>query len=281
MTIAAGFMNGGSVILASDSRELIGNYAKKTTQKIKITDYYNNWRFGIVGASDDAHYVDLFEADLSRELFKINTFDYSKIHSIIRATLHRIHKQHIWPRPKGDRPRFSTLIVIQGQKPTPSRSLLVTEESALLNVREYKSIGIGSYMADYLHRQAMATIGGTYNASTDFLQNLAVFILQEVKNSVEGCDDESLVATFDGVNGNFRWFTNDEVKEREKWADGYHLAEAELFRAFLNPAISVKQFTDQVATFRDRVKREKAGQMKDIARRWEAFMKWQASRQKK
>jgi hypothetical protein len=278
MTIAAGFMNGSSAILASDSRELIGNYAKKTTQKINITTY-PDWRLGIVGASDSGHYIDLFEAELSSGLSSVKAFDYSKICSIIRATLHRIHKQHIWPR-KGDKPSFNTLIVLQGINPVHSRSLLVTEETALLMVREYKAIGIGSYMADYLHQQAMASIGGTYNASTEFLQSLAVFILQQVKNSVEGCDDETLIATFDGISGGFRWFTNDEVREIEKWADTYCIANAELFRSFLNPSLSITQFTDQVATFRERVKRGKAGQLKDIAKRWEAFMKWQASRHK-
>lgn len=149
-----------------------------------------------------------------------------------------------------------------------------------MTVREYKSIGIGSYMADYLHQQAMSSIGGTYNASTEFLQNLAIFVLQQVKSSVEGCDDESLIATFNGTDGSFRWFTHDEVLETEGLIHDYRRAEAQLFRAFLNPKISEDELAEEVQRFGYEVKLSKKIQFSNAAKRLEMFMKWQAAREK-
>jgi 20S proteasome alpha/beta subunit len=280
MTIAFGLMNGGSVVLAADSREIIGSYAKKTTQKIKHTVYFGKWRLGIVGASDSSHYVDLFEAELSRQLASIKEFDYAKIHSIIASALHRIHKQHIWPRPKGDKPQFNTLIAIQGIEPVRSRSLLVTEESALLNVSEFKSIGIGSYMADYLHRRVLRSSGRTYNASTEFLENLAVFILKQVKTSVEGCDDESLIATFNGVDGSFHWLTNDDILEREEWLNNYARAEAQLFRALLAPSLAEDEFSEHLQRFDFEATHSRKTELTNITKRAEMLKRWRSRKQK-
>jgi hypothetical protein len=134
-------------------------------------------------------------------------------------------------------------------------------------------------MADYLHREALSMVG-TYNASTEFLQSLAIFVLHQVKSSVEGCDDESLIATFNGIDGSFRWFTHDEVLEREEWIHDYHRAESQLFRAFLNPKVSEEELAEEVQRFGYEVKLGKKTQLSSIAKRLEMFMRWQAARQK-
>jgi hypothetical protein len=48
------------------------------------------------------------------------------------------------------------------------------------------------------------------------MANLAVFILQQVKKSIHGCDGETTVAIFYG-DGTFRYMTTDEVHEVESW----------------------------------------------------------------
>jgi hypothetical protein len=189
---------------------------------------------------------------LMMKLSEIHDFEYAKITSIIKATIHQLHKKHIWPRTQ-QKPVVQFLIAIQGIRPTPSRGLLVTNDSALLRVAEYQSIGIGSYMADYIEEQLYPGPGAVYNASTEVVANTAVLILQQVKKVVHGCDGESLVAIFSG-DGNLRWMTHDEVQEIEGWMDKFHAAQLPMLMTVADPGVRKDVFEVELETLRGRLK---------------------------
>src|SRR5208282_837741 len=94
MTIAVGFTTGDAVVLCADSQETVSDYSKTTTQKIKTTTFFNNWRLAIVGSSNASQYIELFEHELLKRLGSAGEdFNYVRTVDIIRATLHQIHKQ--------------------------------------------------------------------------------------------------------------------------------------------------------------------------------------------
>jgi hypothetical protein len=244
-------MTGNAVILSADSQEVVSDYSKTTTQKIRITEFFGNWRLGVAG-SGDAAYIDLFQQDLMMKLSPIKDFDYAKITSIIKATLHQLHKKHIWPRAQ-QKSVIQFLIAIQGIRPTSSRGLLATNDSALLRVAEYQSIGIGSYMADYVKGQLYPGPGAVYNAATAVVANTAVLILQQVKKAIHGCDGESLIAIFSG-DGKLRWMTHDEVQEIEGWMDTFHTALLPMLMTVANPRARKDVFEVELETLRGRLK---------------------------
>jgi hypothetical protein len=103
VTIAMGFMIGDAVILCADSQEVISDYAKTTTQKIRNTTFYNNWRLGIAGSADDSTYLDAYYSELQMKLSKVQQFDYVQITKIIKEELISFYKKHIWAAPKDER----------------------------------------------------------------------------------------------------------------------------------------------------------------------------------
>ncbi len=271
MTIVAGFMTGDAAILSADSQEVVSDYSKATTQKIRITEFFRNWRMGIAG-SGHAAYIDLFEQQLMKGLANISEFDYSKITSVIEVTLHKLHKQHIWPQ-KDPNSAVQFMIVLQGIRPTPSRGLLVTNGSALLQVREYQSIGVGSYMADYLKERLYPGPGAVYNSRTDVVANTAVLILQQVKRAIHGCDGQSLIAIFSG-DGSFRWMTYDEVQEVESWMERFHVDQLPMLMTIANTRVAKDVFDVEVETLRGRLKVLKNDQEVAIKARDSRMRQW-------
>jgi len=78
-----------------------------------------------------------------------------------------------------DRPSFQMLIALQGMNPG-ARALLFSEDSVVLPVDHYKSIGIGTYLADYLLDRIYPTPGWVYRSSVEETARNAIFVLQQV-----------------------------------------------------------------------------------------------------
>lgn len=255
MTIAVGFLTGDGAVLCADSQETISDYSKTTTQKIRTADFYGNWRLAIAGSSDAAHYIDLFQYDLVQRLSAAQDYDYVRIIGAIKATLHQIHKQHIWLRKDG-RPVLQLLIGIQGMKPHHTRALLVSQEAVVLPVREYESIGVGAHMANAVKERMFSRNGLIYNGSAELAANYGIYILKHVKKSIVGCDGNTLVAIM--KDGNLRWLTHEEVAEVEQAVEGFDQHQYQLRRALLDPAVDengVANFSNSFASAMTTLKR--------------------------
>lgn len=216
MTIALGFMLANSAVICADSEEVISDYAKSRTQKI-YSLHSAAWRIGLVGAGDSAC-IELCNEEITRKITSFQSFDYPGMLGMIRETIKEIHEQHVWPR--ADKPAFSMLIALQGINPG-ARALLYSQDSIVLPVDHYRSIGVGSYLADYLYDRIYPTLGSGYQSSAEEAARNAVFILQQVKASIHGCDGESLVAIYHG-DGTFRWVLGAEITQIESWFDGFN-----------------------------------------------------------
>jgi hypothetical protein len=54
VTIVVGLMLGDSAIICADSQEVVSDYAKTTTQKIRTLHSPGQWRIGLSGAGDSS-----------------------------------------------------------------------------------------------------------------------------------------------------------------------------------------------------------------------------------
>lgn len=279
VTIGVGVMLGAAAILCADSQEVVSDYAKTTTQKIR-TLHCPQWRVGVLGAGDSAC-IDLFQEEIWRK-FPLSRFDYGEMVRIIRETVREIHEQHVWPRQgSSNPPSFQMLIALQGLNPG-SRGLLYSQDSVVLPVDGYKSIGIGAYLSDYLHERLYPN-QSVYQTPTDEAARIEVSILDEVKSAIHGCDGETLVAIFHG-DGTFRWLLGQEVEEIESWFRIFHGNELPIFQSVANPEMNTTEFEHRLRQFEADVKRLRVGQARDAQthkERYEAFVKAQTHAMKK
>jgi hypothetical protein len=282
MTVALGFQTGDAAILCADSQEVVSDYSKTTTQKIRTTTYHNNWRLGVVGSAEDAPYLDAFHDELQEKLGKIREYNYSKITRTIKERLRDFYKKHVWVVPKDDRPYLQMLIVVQGIKPNGARALLYTQKDLVLPVQGYRSIGIGMHMADYLCRRL--DVSGTgiasvvYNSSTEEMAKFGVYVLDQVKSAIHGCDGETLVAVFHG-DGSLRWLLGVEVDEIESWFTRFHASELPLFKLVSSPETGDEEFERRLKQFDADMRLLRARQSQDAqtqAERLKSFFKAQA-----
>jgi hypothetical protein len=244
-------MTGDAVVMAADSEEISGDYAKSSMQKIRLTDYLGNWRLAIGGAGNGT-YIDLFEQMLSRRLFVFQKFDFDKIVSVIRATLHEVHKKHIWPRHGDQRVSFQAIIGIQSHGENKGRGLFYTEDSALLRIdgsKGYQTIGVGCYLAEYLIHHSIPQYGGIYSMPTEQVMNLSAYVLARVKSldrGIQGVAGPTYVLVLYG-NGGVRWMDEREIARVEQWLDAYNRIQLPVMLALANPRISDDAF-DRIAT---------------------------------
>jgi hypothetical protein len=250
LTIAAGFLTGDAVVLCADSQETIGDYAKTTRQKIYTCNFNNAWRIGIVGASDDATYVDLCQEELERRLCGFQISDFQGILNEIKSVIYEVHSQHIWPRQRDDRPSVQLLIAIHGINQS-LRALFVSRNSTVLPVHESQTIGVGTYLADYLLSR-IYPVGSIYNATTEEIARTAIFVLDEVKSSIQGCDDETLLMIFQG-DGRHRVMTAREVNEISASFDVLYGVTVPVFRAIASPSTDDEEFQRRIRAFENAV----------------------------
>jgi hypothetical protein len=203
-------------------------------------------------------------------------FDYSQMVGIIKETVREVHEQHVWPRQaSGTAPNFQLLIALQGLNP-PSRSLFYSQDSIVLPVDKYKSIGVGAYLSDYLHERIYPH-NTVYQARTEEVARVEVAILHDVKSAIHGCDGETLVAIFQG-DGTFRYMLGNEVHEVESWFSRLRSSELPIFRAVAYPEMSDQDFERGLRQFDADMKLLRAVQARDAkthAERFRAFLKAQ------
>ncbi|MGD0164503.1 MAG: hypothetical protein ABSB39_18700 [Candidatus Sulfotelmatobacter sp.] len=259
MTVVAGFVNPSVVVLAADSREVISDYSKRRTKKIRV---YENatWRIGIAGSSDHSAYLDLFEQELVDKLRIAQETDGPKLFSLIKGTVHQIHKQHIWPR-RWDRPSIQMLIAVQSLNPEDGApSLIVTEDSAVLRVSGYRCVGIGQHMADYLAKAIFPFDDDIRESPPERLVNAGVFLIREVKKAIHGCDDETNVAVF-SRNGEFKFCNMFELAMIDNWLTTLAYSNAQLFKAVVNPHMDEDKFLKAWEGVKQQIENLRKGQI--------------------
>jgi len=227
-----------------------------------------------VGAGDSAC-IDLCQEEMWRKL-PTDRYDYSAMLHIIRDTVKEVHERHVWPRQAASNaPSFQLLIALQGLNPG-SRSLFYSQDSVVLPVDGYRSIGVGCYLSDYLHERIYPN-NSVYQVATEEAARIEVGILDEVKSAIHGCDGETLVAIFYG-DGNFRWLLGLEVREIESWFQGFYESEVPIFRAIANSDMSDREFDLQLKQFDAEMKLLRVRQARDAKthmKRYQEFLKAQ------
>lgn len=195
MTLVAALSGREGTILFADTQEIIGEYAKRKIEKLEVQEGVG-LRFGIAGACTDGTYADMLQSEICSALSGIHDFDLDKIKRDLADTLTNFYAKHIWPR-SGQYPLMQYLLVVQsliGGYPTV---IHISETAANVCTEEVKTIGVGSYLADYLFKQMTAgDLPFPPSESLAFLCAASVYVAREIRENIDGVGPLERVAVF-------------------------------------------------------------------------------------
>lgn len=184
MTLVAALSGHQGTIFFADTDEIVAGYSKKTVDKMEVWDFADRpFRFAIAGATTDGTYADALQNELSDALFRVDAFDLRRIVQTLSDTLAAFYAKHIWPRVGGEKPLMQYLITVQPSTGGYTEVLHISETAVnVMGVTtHWKSIGVGSYLADYLFNRILG--GGEGIAQ---LCAAAVYAAKEVRENIDG-----------------------------------------------------------------------------------------------
>jgi hypothetical protein len=196
MTLVSALSGHEGVVFFADTNETISDYSKKTIDKVDVFDFPNHpFRFAIAGAADDSTYADMLQHELSATLLAQEAFDLAAIKLALTDTLTEFYGKHFAAT---DRPKLQYLVAIQ-PLPSGTPEIVHIAQTAVNFVgitTHQTSIGIGSYLADYLYGVLLG--GGEPIA---WLSAIAVYVAREVNDNVAGVGPIDRIVIFDREGG--------------------------------------------------------------------------------
>jgi hypothetical protein len=210
MTLVSALSGYEGVAFFADTQETVSGYSKKTIDKVEVWDFPNHpFRFVSAGSSDDGDYSDMLQNELASTLLALDVFDLGAIKLALTDTLTEFYGKHFGSRPASERPRLEYLIAVQPLPDgTPEIVHVVQSAVNFIGITTHnKSIGVGSYLADYLYNRILG--GGEPFAQ---LCAAAVYVAQEVRDNVEGVGIIDRIVLFDRFGG------YDELVPIDIWA---------------------------------------------------------------
>lgn len=206
MTLVAGLTGVHCGVMLADSQETVSGFAKKSVDKLEFfgAEAPGRYEFVLGGAGDSGPYIDRFNQELSHTLLETEADNYATLQRELDETTRVFHEKHIWPQGK-DAPVLETIIMLRRNQRGLTHCDLVhvhrTAVNFLINASS-KSVGIGSYLADYLCEQFF-DVGGSENQ----LLAMSVYLPQQAKSHVDGV----------GLNGRIVMFRSDgEIEELDQ-----------------------------------------------------------------
>jgi hypothetical protein len=197
MTILAGFSSSAGAILCADTQETVG-YAKRNVSKIEVSDTSGKEFRVAIAAAGNGPYADKLTQGLFGAIGAYKEYDPGNIISAIENTVTEFHSKHIWPRTDAQyAPQVELLILLQPTKDDvvpgfPGYPLLLhVAETAVNIVQETKSVGIGSWLADYILDRLHLGYG-----NRNYMVALGAYLMKEVRENVEGCGKDAELMFF-------------------------------------------------------------------------------------
>lgn len=196
MTLVAALSGCDGTILFADTEEVKGDYSTRTIDKLAVWNC-PAFRIGIAGASTDGTYADMLQGELLSAVSRIPIFDIPAIRIVLAETLTTFYAKHIWPR-SGEKPQMEYLFVVQ-PLPTGFPEVIQISETAanVVQAEGYKTIGIGSYLADYVFKQIFqAPLPVSRGETISFLCGAGLYAAKEVRENIGGVGPVDRVAVF-------------------------------------------------------------------------------------
>src|ERR1700730_9845518 len=199
MTLVATLAGHQGTIMFADNQEVVSGYAKRNVDKLCVYELPGKpIRFAIGGSTSDGNYTDMLQGEIAAALNHIEQYDLKEIMGTLTDAVTTFYGKHNWPR-STDKPQMEWLITVQPLPfGRPEIFHIVDTAVNILGITTHeKSIGVGSYLMDYLTGKLLG--GGE---SLIHLVAAAVYMAREIRDSVDGVGSVERIVIFD-VDGGY------------------------------------------------------------------------------
>jgi hypothetical protein len=231
MTLIAAFSGAGGLAFFADSQETRQGYGKKSVDKLELWQCKGfNLLIGGAGAAD---YIDNLLRRIAALAGQVQTCDMDAIVAAARETTHTFFRDCVWNRT--EKPELELLFAIQPKQGGASEFFHVSDGIVNHIPGGSKSIGIGSYLADFLMEKV-----DDFGQGEAELIAVATYVLKEVKEHVDGVGLNSSVWIL-RKDGSCDLFEQYELKELEELMSRFN----EAMKVAFDSAFDI---TDQAAS---------------------------------
>jgi hypothetical protein len=200
MTLLAGFTGFGGVTLCADSQETVGDYSKRTVEKIKWVSL-RGMSVAFAGAGV-GHFVDLVSQQFEWGLAALqgDPISVRQVTAEVERVLNDYHEKHVWKRPDSSSAQVEFLLAcVPVSGPGPGPLLFHTAETAVTWIQGgHKTVGVGCHLADFLFEHLHTGRGDKWHMFA-----LGTYILNKVSDYVEGVGKGTNVIVFTHSGENF------------------------------------------------------------------------------
>jgi hypothetical protein len=194
MTLIAAFSGAFGMVFLSDSQETVSGYAKRSVDKVEHSTG-SPFPYAIAGSGDGTH-IDALKFEISGAVAQLTGYSLPEIHETLKHECLDYFQKYIWPR-GSDKPALEMLMMTQRKGSHPDL-WHIADGTVLWVQNDHRSIGVGSYLADYLAGQLPS-----FRQDESEMIAGAAFILKEVRDHIDGV----------GLDRNIRLFRPDGTDE--------------------------------------------------------------------
>jgi hypothetical protein len=230
MTIAAGFRFSQGILLCADTQNTVPGVMKLNASKIVVSDLSKKGggQLAFALSASSVPYAHMAIERCVREVKEYKPKDRTGggIRLALEDAIEDFHQRHVYPHPNfvsTGTPGFQLLIAARSDV-DKTLMLYATNDSAVTEVRDYDTVGAGSFLAHYL----IPTIFRHSRMGLADTANVAIHILRETKDYVDSCGmgSEFVVLGNDGKISNVEAF---DISSSETISRGFRDAMRRIF----------------------------------------------------
>jgi hypothetical protein len=194
VTIAIGLLATDGIILAADTQEIVGSHKADESKLLTANQGLERDHAGamaITGAGN-AGYLDSMHQEICGVFLAKKRWTPAALLARTKKCLRQFHYEHVTPfaqLPDNDRPELRSVI---GAQVGNSYCLWSTEKSTLSVGKKYCAVGLGRPYAQVMLRRFWTPMDTAKAAS------LAAFVIFHVKNTVDGCGNQTQIVIIEG-----------------------------------------------------------------------------------
>jgi hypothetical protein len=193
VTIAAGFVARDGIVLCADTQETYGQLRKINVGKIiaRPESFVPNLPRIVFAGAGHGHFIDKLANEAWKRVASRNpSGDFTDVCDDIESSIKDTHEEFGRIFQQGAMPSAE---IIYGVAASGRVGLFRAIGPIVNPVDRYASVGVGLYLADYIHDRL--GLASPALADSGFYEILAIYLLQQAKDYIEGCGGESHVFT--------------------------------------------------------------------------------------
>ncbi|MGA7891114.1 MAG: hypothetical protein WB993_16640 [Candidatus Sulfotelmatobacter sp.] len=235
MTIAAGYLYHGGVILSADTQETISGYVKTSTEKITVFEG-SRYTVAFAGSGNNAIQIDMVIQEVCDELRAEEPPSMIGFKVLLHTVLDRLLPQPHYPK---DIPDVELLLAIRESGRT---YLFATHDNVFAEIKEFECIGAGVVTGRSMFQRY-------YRRSHTLIESYIVvaYVLHHAKRWVDGCGGNSDIFALPNDSKTVSRLPSSDIETFEAYFDNLDTALQPLLTACPTEPANDNRFRQQLA----------------------------------